>query len=142
MRAHLATAFAVAFAVVSLACRSTRPAERASSEELRVGFNLPIEYYKLDNGLKVVLSRDTLAPKVVTAIYYNIGFRIEPRNRTDFAHLFQTRGGFRAGDGRPLIRPMIFRIGDRGPRGRVSAKAVRAGPARCHAPRGARLHWP
>ena len=51
--------------------------------------NIPIEYYRLDNGLKVVLSRDTTAPTVTVGVYYHIGFRIEPRGRTGFAHLFE-----------------------------------------------------
>ena len=34
------------------------------------------------------MSRDTTAPLVTVAVYYNIGFRIEPRDRTGFAHLF------------------------------------------------------
>ena len=50
---------------------------------------IPIAYYKLPNGLKVVLSQDTSAPLVVVGVYYNIGFRIEPRDRTGFAHLFE-----------------------------------------------------
>jgi zinc protease len=50
---------------------------------------IPVEYHKLDNGLKVVLSRDTSSPTAVVAVYYNIGFRIEPKNRTGFAHLFE-----------------------------------------------------
>jgi zinc protease len=53
------------------------------------GLAIPVEYYKLSNGLKVVLSRDTTTPTVVVGVYYNIGFRIEPRNRTGFAHLFE-----------------------------------------------------
>jgi predicted Zn-dependent peptidase len=48
-----------------------------------------VEYEKLDNGLKVVFSRDTTAPTAVVAVYYGIGFRVEPRNRTGFAHLFE-----------------------------------------------------
>lgn len=52
-------------------------------------FKVPVEYYKLDNGLKVALSEDNTSPTVVVAVYYNIGFRIEPRNRTGFAHLFE-----------------------------------------------------
>ena len=52
-------------------------------------FTVPITYYKLPNGLKVALSRDTTAPLVVVAVYYHIGFRIEPKNRTGFAHLFE-----------------------------------------------------
>ena len=50
---------------------------------------VPVDYYKLPNGLKVVLSPDTTAPTAVVAVYYNIGFRIEPRDRTGFAHLFE-----------------------------------------------------
>jgi len=52
-------------------------------------FTVPVEYYKLPNGLKVILSRDSTAPTVVTAIYYRIGFRVEPKDRTGFAHLFE-----------------------------------------------------
>jgi zinc protease len=52
-------------------------------------FKVPVEYYTLDNGLKVVLSQDKTSPTVVVAVYYNIGFRIEPKNRTGFAHLFE-----------------------------------------------------
>ena len=50
---------------------------------------MPITYYKLPNGLRVILSPDFTAPTVVTALYYRIGFRVEPKNRTGFAHLFE-----------------------------------------------------
>jgi predicted Zn-dependent peptidase len=53
------------------------------------GLNVPVEYHKLRNGLKVVLSRDTTSPVAVVAVYYNIGFRNEPKDRTGFAHLFE-----------------------------------------------------
>ncbi len=53
------------------------------------GFTVPVEYYKLPNGLRVVLSPDHSAPTVVIGVYYRIGFRIEPRDRTGFAHLFE-----------------------------------------------------
>src|ERR1044071_3413652 len=52
-------------------------------------FSIPVEYFTLKNGLKVVLSQDKTTPTVVVAVYYNIGFRIEPRDRTGFAHLFE-----------------------------------------------------
>jgi zinc protease len=55
----------------------------------RAALRVPIEYYKLPNGLKVVMSRDATVPTAVVAVYYNIGFRNEPRNRTGFAHLFE-----------------------------------------------------
>jgi zinc protease len=50
---------------------------------------VPITYYKLPNDLRVILSPDSTAPTVVTAVYYRIGFRVEPRDRTGFAHLFE-----------------------------------------------------
>ena len=53
------------------------------------GINVPVTYYKLKNGLKVVLSPEHSAPLVTVAVYYNIGFRIEPKHRTGFAHLFE-----------------------------------------------------
>jgi predicted Zn-dependent peptidase len=48
-----------------------------------------VEYYKLPNGLRVVLSPDHTAPTICVGVYYRIGFRIEPRDRTGFAHLFE-----------------------------------------------------
>ena len=53
------------------------------------GLAVPVDYRTLKNGLKVVLSRDTTTPTTVVAVYYNIGFRNEPRDRTGFAHLFE-----------------------------------------------------
>ncbi|HZU32338.1 MAG TPA: pitrilysin family protein [Candidatus Angelobacter sp.] len=52
-------------------------------------FTVPVEYYKLPNGLRVILSPDHTAPTVAVAVYYRIGFRVEPRDRTGFAHLFE-----------------------------------------------------
>jgi zinc protease len=75
----------VAAAAVLCACAAASGLPAPSRES----FTVPVEYHKLDNGLRVVLSRDTTAPKAVVAVYYNIGFRIEPRDRTGFAHLFE-----------------------------------------------------
>lgn len=50
---------------------------------------VPVDYHKLENGLKVVFSVDRTAPTAVVAVYYGIGFRVEPRDRTGFAHLFE-----------------------------------------------------
>ena len=52
-------------------------------------FSVPVEYFKLDNGLKVVVSTDRSAPVVLVEVAYNIGFRVEPKGRTGFAHLFE-----------------------------------------------------
>ena len=55
----------------------------------QAGRQVPIEFYRLPNGLRVVLSRDTTAPTAGVGVYYHIGFRNEPRDRTGFAHLFE-----------------------------------------------------
>ena len=55
----------------------------------KAGIDVPVTYFKLPNGLKVVLSPERSAPLTTVAVYYNIGFRIEPRDRTGFAHLFE-----------------------------------------------------
>src|SRR5258705_8418078 len=52
-------------------------------------FNVPVVYKKLPNGLRVVVSENHAAPVVVVEVMYRIGFRIEPRDRTGFAHLFE-----------------------------------------------------
>jgi len=52
-------------------------------------FHVPVAYYKLPNGLRVVLSQDHTSPTVCVGVYYRIGFRIEPKDRTGFAHLFE-----------------------------------------------------
>ncbi|ARS37717.1 peptidase M16 [Pontibacter actiniarum] len=67
---------------------TTSPATQVPSAE-STGYQVPVIYYTLDNGLKVVLSPDETAPIATVAVYYNIGFRNEPKDRTGFAHLFE-----------------------------------------------------
>jgi zinc protease len=50
---------------------------------------IPIEATTLENGLRVVVSPDRVAPVVTVGVYYNIGFRLEPKGRSGFAHLFE-----------------------------------------------------
>jgi len=51
--------------------------------------HIPVEARTLSNGLRVVVSPDATAPVVTVGVYYNIGFRLEPRGRSGFAHLFE-----------------------------------------------------
>ncbi len=53
------------------------------------GLHIPIESTKFENGLRVVISPERTAPVVTVGVYYNIGFRLEPRGRSGFAHLFE-----------------------------------------------------
>ena len=50
---------------------------------------VPVVYYRLPNGLKVIISESHAAPTVTVAVYYGVGFRVEPKGRTGFAHLFE-----------------------------------------------------
>jgi len=60
------------------------------TEEERVPqLQFPVETQTLANGLRVVISPDRTAPVVTVGVYYNIGFRLEPRGRSGFAHLFE-----------------------------------------------------
>jgi len=61
----------------------------AAAPAAATGLQVPVEYYRLPNGLRVVLSRDTTLPTTTVGVYYQIGFRIEPKGRTGFAHLFE-----------------------------------------------------
>ncbi|WP_240531860.1 M16 family metallopeptidase [Maribacter sp. 4G9] len=69
-------------------CQNQNEKKNTNSKEV-AQFKVPVEYYTLDNGLKVILSQDKTSPTAIVAVYYNIGFRIEPKDRTGFAHLFE-----------------------------------------------------
>lgn len=51
--------------------------------------HIPFKEYKLDNGLRVILSEDHSAPSYSLAITYDVGSRDEKEGRTGFAHLFE-----------------------------------------------------
>lgn len=80
MRYAITLLLSLVLGFASLSCRK---------QQDQLALSIPVEYYKLPNGLKVVLSPDATAPVVTLAVYYNIGFRIEPKDRTGFAHLFE-----------------------------------------------------
>src|SRR6476620_4688307 len=76
-------------AVLTVAAALAWSPAPAARQNASAALNIPVEYHTLANGLKVVLSRDTSSPTAVVGVYYNIGFRIEPKDRTGFAHLFE-----------------------------------------------------
>ena len=65
------------------------PTSRDALDGAAAPVQVPIRYTTLPNGLRVVISEDHSAPVVTVAVYYRIGFRLEPRGRTGFAHLFE-----------------------------------------------------
>jgi predicted Zn-dependent peptidase len=97
----LRRSFLGGFAAALLAgCATTAPAPPAAparppapapapAPAAAAKLQVPVEYYRLQNGLRVVLSHEPSVPTATIAMYYHIGFRIEPRDRTGFAHLFE-----------------------------------------------------
>ena len=84
-----APAAAPVAAPAAAATSSSAASEAAPAAAPAARLEVPVEYYRLPNGLRVVLSRDASVPTATVAMYYHIGFRIEPRARTGFAHLFE-----------------------------------------------------
>ncbi len=62
-------------------------AEEAAPAE--TGISLQYERYELDNGLEVILHRDTSAPLVAVNIWYHVGSGDEVPGKSGFAHLFE-----------------------------------------------------
>src|SRR5918992_168594 len=50
---------------------------------------IPIDTFRLDNGLLVTLSEDHTAPIVAVNLWYHVGSANERAGRTGFAHLFE-----------------------------------------------------
>lgn len=50
---------------------------------------IPVETFRLDNGLFVTLSEDHTAPIVAVNLWYHVGSANEKVGRTGFAHLFE-----------------------------------------------------
>jgi len=86
---HALAAAALAALAAGCAQPARTPATAAAEQAPATAFPLPVQYHTLDNGLKVVLSEDATAPVATVAVYYHIGFRNEPKDRTGFAHLFE-----------------------------------------------------
>lgn len=52
-------------------------------------WQVPVASKKLSNGLTVLVSEDHSSPTVGVSVVYHVGMRLEPKNRTGFAHLFE-----------------------------------------------------
>jgi zinc protease len=50
---------------------------------------VPFRQFRLDNGLNVILHRDTSVPVVAVNLWYHVGSAHERPGRTGFAHLFE-----------------------------------------------------
>ncbi len=95
---HLLLAAAVSVLLVMSVRAFERPEPRetpgpaplsATAARASGSFSIPVSSTKLANGLRVVVSEDHSTPVVTVEVMYRIGFRIEPKGRTGFAHLFE-----------------------------------------------------
>ena len=50
---------------------------------------LDVQHYTLDNGLEVILVRDTTAPTVAVDIWFRVGSANDPASKSGFAHLYE-----------------------------------------------------
>lgn len=89
MRRLFLAASALGLMMIGGAPAMAGQAAPAANRAAPSGIAIETRYYTMPNGLKVVMSRDPSVPTATVAVYYGIGFRIEPRNRTGFAHLFE-----------------------------------------------------
>ena len=56
---------------------------------LAAGQELDVQQYVLDNGLEVILVRDSTAPTVAVDIWFRVGSANDPAGKSGFAHLFE-----------------------------------------------------
>ena len=67
---------------------------------------IPIQQFKLENGLRVLISEDHSAPTYSISVTYNVGSHNERSGRTGFAHLFEHmmfQGSQNVGKGEHMI---------------------------------------
>ncbi|MBI5648180.1 MAG: insulinase family protein [Ignavibacteriae bacterium] len=60
-----------------------------SPDPIRSPYHIVFEEYDLDNGLHVILHRDTSLPIVAVNVWYHVGSKNEREGKTGFAHLFE-----------------------------------------------------
>lgn len=85
-RAALSLLSAAALALTQVPALAAPAAAQAASADR---WQIPVHVKTLANGLTVVVSPDASSPTVGVSVVYKVGMRLEPRNRTGFAHLFE-----------------------------------------------------
>lgn len=89
-RAALLASVAVLAACASPAANAPKPTVPSTATEAVASKQLVnVVYRKLENGLKVVLAPDSSVPTTTVGVYYGVGWRVEPKDRTGYAHLFE-----------------------------------------------------
>ncbi|MDX1933189.1 MAG: pitrilysin family protein [Capsulimonadales bacterium] len=76
-------------ALTLAACLVLAPATLAENAETPVTLSVPVDEFRLPNGLRVILHEDRSTPIVAVNIWYHVGSKNEVVGRTGFAHLFE-----------------------------------------------------
>ena len=77
--------FVSRLAGVALVLATSAPALAADP----VKVSLPVEKYKLENGLEVILHEDHRTPVIAVNVWYHVGSKDEQPGKNGFAHLFE-----------------------------------------------------
>jgi zinc protease len=80
---------ALTFAQASVGAVALTAQASTQVRQIETPVDLSVETYHLDNGLRVVLSRDTSVPVVAVNLWYHVGSANEEPGRSGFAHLFE-----------------------------------------------------
>lgn len=64
-------------------------ARLAIADEIATQVDIPVEMFRLDNGLTVLVHSDHSTPTVFVGMWYGVGSKDEPEGKTGFAHLFE-----------------------------------------------------
>jgi len=75
--------------LIAAAVAALLPSLAAAAPVAAPAFRIPIAVKKLPNGLTVVVSEDHSAPTFGISTAFGVGFRLEPKGRSGFAHLFE-----------------------------------------------------
>jgi zinc protease len=77
------------FALSASSASGQNASTPAKKSEARSATKIPIQQFKLKNGMRVVLSEDHSAPTYSICVTYDVGSRDEKAGHTGFAHLFE-----------------------------------------------------
>ncbi|MEO6361163.1 MAG: pitrilysin family protein, partial [Sphingomicrobium sp.] len=94
-----------------VAAIAVAPAEPAPLPSLVKEVSVPHTSFKLDNGLTVLVHEDHKAPVVGFGVWYNVGSKDEPADKTGFAHLFEHLMFYGSDNVREGIMPFLQNIG-------------------------------
>ena len=64
-------------------------AQEAAADAPGTRARIDYETFELDNGLRLIVSEDRSTPVAAVDVWYHVGSRHDPRDRSGFAHLFE-----------------------------------------------------